>query len=248
MRFLKYFRAQKTTFSHPLAPEEPFFAVGDIHGRHDLLLKIEARMRNKSPTSRRIFVGDYIDRGEESAAVLRTLQTIQASDPSVICLMGNHEHMLLQFLDAPALRGPAWMRHGGIQTLASYAIAPAATSARTEQWEDVRDKLRDAMGPTSEAWLRGLPTSWSTGNIAVVHAGADPALPLPIQPPQTLIWGHPAFETTLRQDNTWVVHGHTIVDEAVAEKGRIAVDTGAYATGRLTAAFIEPGSATFLVA
>ena len=108
------------------------------------------------------------------------------------------------------------------------------------------DPVKLAMGADMIAWLRDLPSMWKSGNVTVVHAGADPATPIARQGVKTLVWGHKNFDTKPRQDGVWVLHGHTIVDVATAQDGRIAVDTGAYATGRLTAAYITDGDAAFL--
>lgn len=249
MRFLKRFRTPKATFSAALSPDEPFFAVGDLHGRADLLERLLPVMRERAPQARRVFLGDFVDRGEESAQVLTRLRTLQAEDPSVICLLGNHEDMMLKFLDDPAKTGGRWLRYGGLQTLASYRVKPVGESAPAEEWQVVADALRAAIGPELESWLRELPTHWVSGNVAAVHAGADPALPIQAQVPAHLTWGHPEFDTTPRTDGVWVVHGHTIVDAPATEMGRISIDTGAYATGRLTAALIAPGQPPeFLVA
>lgn len=248
MLFLKRFRAPKPTFSSRLAPDEPFFAIGDIHGRDDLLSRLLDRMAEIAPDIRLVFVGDYVDRGEESPNVLRRLQALQVNNPQTVCLIGNHEQMLLQFLDSPARTGPRWLRYGGLQTMAGYAVAPVAETASEAKWNDARDRLRSALGPHTEEWLRNLPTLWQSGNVAVLHAGADPAQPLADQDDNTLIWGHPDFDTKLRSDGQWVVHGHTIVDEASPKAGRISIDTGAYATGRLTAALIRSGSVKFFTA
>ncbi|KAA2311718.1 serine/threonine protein phosphatase [Pseudooceanicola sediminis] len=259
MRFLTRFRAPKPTFSSPLAPGEPFFAIGDIHGCDHLMPGLLERIdeiyarqqdqheaRNGAPWSARlVFVGDYVDRGDQSAAVLHRLQALQRDHPSTLCLMGNHEQMLLQFLDTPGESGPRWMRYGGLQTMASFGVAPPAATAPADKWEEARDRFRTALGAPTEAWLRALPLIWQTGNVIVVHAGADPARPPAKQSEATLLWGHSDFTSTPRTDGLWVVHGHTIVEQPRPEMGRLPVDTGAYATGRLTAALISPGKVEF---
>lgn len=246
MRISRLFRAPKHTFSAPLAPEVPFYAMGDLHGRDDLLQTLLDRLYAiADPEARLVCVGDYIDRGEESAQVLRRLYALQADagEDVMICLCGNHEQMMLNFLDDPAGSGPRWMRYGGLQTLASFRIQAVPATAPEAQWRDARDRLRDAMGTALERWLRALPMVWQTGNVAVVHAAADPALPIAEQASQTLLWGHPDFEDQPRQDSVWVVHGHTIVDAVTPREGRLCVDTGAYATGRLSAALLRPDGA-----
>lgn len=233
-------------FNTPLAPDVPFWAIGDIHGCYPALSDIINQIIDFGHSDAiLVCVGDYVDRGEHSSDVLTFLYTLQQhAQDTVICLKGNHEQMLLRFLRDPEINGPSWLRHGGLQTLASYHLAlPVRTDP---DWQDLRDKLRAAMGPDIENWLQTLPSSWETGNVLVTHAGADPALPLEDQDPATYLWGHPDFETHMRQDGVWVLHGHTIVDTARAEGGRIAVDTGAYATGRLSAALVEQDSVRFI--
>lgn len=222
----------------PIAPDTPFQAVGDIHGRADLL---ERLLEKLDPALQTVFVGDYVDRGEESAQVLTRLK-----DSDAICLKGNHEQMMLDFLDAPERRGPLWLHNGGLQTLASFGVGLAESTP--EALGQARDALHEAMGKELRDWLRALPLDWQTGNVAVVHAGADPALPIDDQAPDTLIWGHPEFDSVQRADGIWVVHGHTIVGGPSAEDGRVSIDTGAFATGRLTAATVTAGDVSFLTA
>ncbi|SDF50536.1 serine/threonine protein phosphatase 1 [Salipiger thiooxidans] len=231
-----------------MRPEEAFFAVGDIHGCDALLGRLLSKLEELAhPTAKLVMVGDYIDRGEQSADVLRRLRRMQAdAGPNLmICLRGNHDQMLLDFLEDPQSFGMRWFRHGGLQTLASYGLPGVAATASDSAWSDARDRLRDRMEDGLEDWLRGLPTSWQTGNVFVCHAGADPARPIDAQRSRSLIWGHPDFDTVPRTDGIWVVHGHTITERARPKDGRIPVDTGAYATGRLTAALLETGKVQF---
>ena len=222
----------------PLAPVAPFYAIGDIHGRADLLYRLLDRLDPALPV---LCVGDYVDRGEHSAEVLRFLR----DTPAITCLKGNHEVMLLAFLDAPET-GANWLRNGGLQTLASFAIAGLSESSKGAPLVQARTALRAAMGEELIDWLRNLPLCWQSGNVAVVHAGADPATPIATQREDFLLWGHPDFTRTPRADGVWVVHGHTIVDTPSASDGRIAIDTGAFATNRLTAARIAAGEVSFI--
>jgi len=219
------------------APQNPFIALGDIHGRADLLKTfLEA-----APTLPIVCVGDYVDRGDNSADVLRQLM----DRPDIICLSGNHEEMMLRFVDAPVQHGTRWLRYSGLQTLASFEIAGISETSSGDALTKARDQLVHAMGASMLTWLRQRPTYWQSGNVAVTHAGADPNLPLADQPTQALHWGHRDFETTQRRDGVWVVHGHTIVDAPYEKNGRIAIDTGAYATGRLTAVLVEDAEVHF---
>ncbi|NVK20595.1 MAG: serine/threonine protein phosphatase [Methylocystaceae bacterium] len=231
-------------FDAPLRPSVPFFAVGDVHGCDPLLEKLLSRLEGVAhPEARLVMVGDYVDRGDFSADVLRRLHRLQTeAEPGLmICLRGNHDQMLIDFLDDPKQTGSRWFRHGGLQTLASYGLAGVPQTAAEAQWIEVRDRLREAMGPEIEAWLRALPLSWQSGNVLVTHAGADPARPPGDQSEHDLLWGHPDFETVPRRDGIWVLHGHTITESTRPRDGRIPVDTGAYATGRLTAVLVETG-------
>lgn len=254
MSFLKRFLSSKgkpaaRPFTAPLAPDAPFYVVGDIHGRMDLFERLLAQIEAEdgSASCPLVLVGDYIDRGEQSADVLRrVLDLDQSSTREVVCLIGNHEDMLLKFLDDPVERGARWLRYGGLQTLSSFGVGAITDKSSAGAMEQARNALEDAMGAALIDWLRALRTHWQSGNVAVVHAGADPRLPIGDQNPRVLKWGHSDFRHVTREDGTWVVHGHTIVDQAEAKNGRISTDTGAFATGRLTAAHIAPDNLRFL--
>jgi serine/threonine protein phosphatase 1 len=225
------------------APGMPLFVIGDVHGCAEELV----RLMSKQPTgSQLVFVGDLIDRGPESAKVLQIVK--HACDRGAVCILGNHEAMMLDFLDRPTERGGRWVRFGGLQTLASLNIGGFSERADEATLLQGRDKLSECLGDNMINWLRNLPTKWSSGNINIVHAGADPSLPIPDQEKRVLIWGHPDFTQTNRNDGQWVVFGHTIYETAFVENGRIAIDTGAYATGLLTAAHIVENNVSFISA
>ena len=127
--------AKESTFSAPLAPEKTFYAIGDIHGCDTLLTELLRRLESqKEAGSPVIFLGDYVDRGPDSAAVLSRLHKLsrEASYP-VICLMGNHEKMLLEFIDDPVGEGLRWLRHGGIETLESYGLTGVTVKSDMEE-------------------------------------------------------------------------------------------------------------------
>jgi serine/threonine protein phosphatase 1 len=231
----------------PLHVDSPLLAVGDVHGRIDLLDRIITRATAETPDATLVFVGDYIDRGEDSAAVLTRLVDISTS-PHVVCLLGNHEDMLLDFLDDPEGKGSFWIRHGGLQTLASFGVGGLSVNSRGLDLARARDELVVRMGQTMIGWLRARPLWWQSGSVAVVHAAADPAQPLAEQARRNLLWGHRDFQKVPRKDGLWIVHGHTIVTEAHSAGGRIAIDTGAYATGQLTGAAISGSTLRFLTA
>ncbi|MEL7092099.1 MAG: metallophosphoesterase [Pseudomonadota bacterium] len=239
--------AASTPFPQP-APEVPLCVIGDVHGRSDLLGQLGAQLEQAWDLSAQgyqiVFVGDYIDRGDDSRRVLEWLfeacQQGQGVDRPVT-LMGNHEEMLLDFLDAPRSAGRRWLQYGGLQTLASFGVGGITQTARGDALAEAAASLSAAMPEGMEDWLRAMPRQWSTGNVHVVHAAADPRLPMTAQPPEVLIWGLSDFATHPRGDGQWVVHGHTITQTPGPDaQGRIPIDTGAYYSGQLTAVGITP--------
>lgn len=252
------FPVKKTTqavapFEAPLDPDMPFYAIGDVHGcitpLQTLLNKIDDdRQTNGRETAPLVLVGDFVDRGPDSAAVLEHIKTLLETAPyQVICLMGNHEKMMLDFLDDPAERGPRWLRFGGVQVLASYGIGGGVNeNSNLDDMLEACEALEHALPKGMEAWLRNLPLFWENGNIRCVHAGMSPKRDPNRQEPRVMLWGHQDFLTTPREDGIWVVHGHTIVKQATTEGGRIAIDTGAHKSGALTAAVITKGHCRFL--
>ena len=227
----------------PLRPARPLVVIGDVHGCLPLLERLLARAGTGHPEADLVLVGDLIDRGEQSAGVLR-LAFERRRDLTV--LLGNHEEMLLHFLDAPETQAVRWFRNGGLQTMASFGIGPIGAAPDPDLCRSLRDRLRAALGEEIEAWLRSLPRLWQSGNVVVTHAGADPWLPITQQSAQALTWGAAEFGHRRRTDGIWVVHGHVIVEAGRCGDGVISVDTGAFASGRLTAALISEGQCDFL--
>ncbi|WP_264212279.1 metallophosphoesterase [Leisingera thetidis] len=226
------------SFADP-APQTPLCVIGDVHGCLPLLEKMLAQV----PQDHRIVLaGDYIDRGEQSAGVLHCL----SARKDLTCLMGNHEDMLLRFLQHPGREGGRWIRNGGLQTLASFGIRGVRPQMARDELCACRDQLQEAMGEELMAWVAGLETSVLSGTVLAVHAAADPGAAPDQQAGDTLMWGHPEFLRTPRRDGIWVVHGHTIVDRAASGHGRISIDTGAYATGILSAVCLDGGAPRFI--
>ncbi len=239
-------KGKATRIEDPPRPDEKIAVIGDIHGRFDLLERMLGMLRAEAPDARIITVGDHVDRGPQSREVLEKLRGLEGA----VSLMGNHEAMMLGFLDDPLGEGGRWLRNGGRETLASFGIAlddapdaPALQAAAQE--------LRRSLGPEGLRWLERRPLSWRSGNVFVCHAGPDPARPLMPhdEDPEALLWGHPRFLRERRRDGIWIVHGHWIVDRAQAMGRRIPTDTGAWRTGRLSAALLSPdGALRFLAA
>lgn len=228
----------------PPRPDEPLVVIGDIHGRADLLERLLARLDKEHADARKVFVGDYVDRGPNSRNVLDRLQNL----PEAICLRGNHEEMMLGFVDNPAIHADRWFRNGGRETLESYEIVlESEPTAGAIQAASAR--LADTLTIHTLDWLRALPLYWRSGNVVVAHAGPSPTEPLETQPDRVFTWGDNQFLRRGRTDGVWVAHGHWAVDRPFYGKGRISVDTGAWFTGKLTAARIEPeGKVHFVTA
>ena len=230
-----------------LLPDAPFFAIGDIHGSTPLVAKILEQIDASGQTNCPVvFLGDYVDRGDDTAGTLEQLRALsQDCTRPYIFLRGNHEQMLLDFLDAPAITGPFWLSSGGRHTLASYGLSVPYSGIVPKELEVLRDKLRLKMGPNLEDWLRSLPLSWQTGNVFLSHAGTDSTRDLDEQTNEALLWGHADAPFVARRDGMWTVQGHIIVDKPTVVAGRMFIDTGAYATGQLTAAQFDTDEVHF---
>lgn len=234
----------------PPAPERLTHVVGDIHGcaapLDALLARIEADRGDADADL--VFVGDYVDRGPDSAAVLDRLIALSGARPGrVHCLLGNHDRMLLDFLDAPD-RGRRWLDLGGAATLASFGIGHVSAPSAAERLERMAAALRAALGPDREAWLRARPLWWRSGTLVAVHALTGPDRAMEDQDEATLLWARPGRDLRPRTDGAWVVHGHTILPEPRSLAGHVGIDTGAFRGGPLTAAVFDGGPVRFLSA
>ncbi len=229
------------------------YAVGDIHGRADLLAdmlsELEARLRDDlaagaSPVV--IFLGDYVDRGPDSRGVLDLLLARRLVGAKVHYLRGNHEQSMLAFIDEP-LSNKAWLLQGGAETLLSYGVQPPSPlNATDSDWIGVAQLLRARLPDEHYAFLAGLERYVALGGYAFVHAGVDASKSLENQTDAALYWSRKQFLASKRRFSHRVVHGHTPVDQPYADARRVAVDTGAYASGRLTAARFEGDAVSFL--
>lgn len=228
------------------------YAVGDVHGRADLLDRLidrigeDASLCNEN-TPRVVFLGDYIDRGEQSAQVLQALSRLATvSSWDLIFLRGNHEVMLTEFLSVPETAAARWFRNGGLETLLSFGVGGVTqTSVGGKEVLAARQALAEKIAPMAD-WLSKLVPMYQVGNVVFTHAGLNPALPLEAHDENMLYWGGNGIPESKRIDELWVVHGHYILSAARIFQQHIAVDTGAYYSGRLTAARLAPGSVQFL--
>jgi len=199
------------------------YAIGDIHGSLRKLRALLARCQRHAQgrSASFVFLGDYIDRGPESAGVVRDLIALQARlRDQVIALKGNHEAFALDVIDA-ATPAEHWLSQGGTQTLRSYGVADAGALPR----EHVD-------------WLRALPLSYDDGRRFFVHAGVDPNRALDAQDEHDMLWIREPFLSDRRDHGRLIVHGHTPLESGVPDLrgNRLNLDTGAVFGGPLTAA------------
>ena len=217
------------------------YAVGDVHGRSDLLERLLAAIDadcKQRPIARPItvFVGDYIDRGPDSRNVLDLLLQWQQAHEAIF-LRGNHETFLPRFLSDPGSLDE-WRQYGGLETLLSYGLKPSINPDRDEQIR-LATELADILPREHLDFLQSLELSFSCGDFLFVHAGVRPCVPIHEQTEDDLLWIRDDFLTWEKPFERFVVHGHTPVSEPDLRPNRINIDTGAYATGRLTCVVIE---------
>jgi serine/threonine protein phosphatase 1 len=227
------------------------YAVGDVHGRLDLLAGLHGLIAADAAAagaSRKVIVylGDYVDRGPDSRGVIELLMQRPLPGFEHVHLLGNHEDYLLQFLANAAL-GPNWCSYGGRETLISYGVRPPLPfAARDADFEIARRALADKIPPTHVAFLRNLKLTHAEGDYFFVHAGVKPGVALAEQQSEDLLWIRDEFLECRDDFGACVVHGHTIVAAPEERHNRIGIDTGAFATGRLTALVLEGTERRFL--
>jgi serine/threonine protein phosphatase 1 len=200
------------------------YAIGDVHGCLDKLVRILARCREHGGDRPRrlVFVGDYLDRGPDSRGVLETLMNLQRKEPTVICLRGNHEAMMLAAAETDD--DDMWLFNGGGRTLRSYGITRALD-----------------MPPAHLDWVAALPLAFDDGRRLFVHAGVNPRIALDRQAEEDLLWIREPFLSSRSDYGRFIVHGHTPLATGLPDlrANRLNIDTGAVFGGPLTAAVFE---------
>lgn len=233
---------QSRTIPAAVPADTRVYAIGDIHGRADLLAEVIGHIdddlrRRPINYAVEVYLGDYIDRGPDSKGVLDQL-AVRLVRQHAICLRGNHEAILERFLrdDAEAIHH--WMQIGALHTLASYGVVPRTPSG-TMTPSDLRRSLLDAFPRTHELFLQCLHNSFLFGDFLFVHAGIRPGISIEKQDPEDLFWIRDEFLNSTQDHGKLVVHGHTPVDHPDIRANRINIDTGAWRTGTLTCIAIE---------
>ncbi|MEO1065968.1 MAG: metallophosphoesterase [Pseudomonadota bacterium] len=256
--------------SHPAAIREGvrIYAIGDIHGRFDLLGKMLAaidadRANGQHHHSLEVYIGDYVDRGPHSANVIAELmarrESAKSAEQSLVFLRGNHEQACTDFLDRK-LSLAGWLSYGGDATFESYrqscsqrlgegerAIVDEMDTIGRHEEEKVRWALDALTPPSHHIFLRALPFFFVFDDYFFCHAGVDPTIPLERQPKTALMTIREPFLSTQHMLSKRIVHGHTPVSEVEIRANRINVDSGAFSSGVLSAVVLE-GQGTRILA
>jgi serine/threonine protein phosphatase 1 len=229
------------------------YAIGDIHGMagllDDLLHKIIDDMSMLGRKAVIIFLGDMIDRGPESKRTLEVVHQLIESNSqalSVHALLGNHEKMLFEFIDKPEKAGSQWLRHGGDATLKSFGVHPPQQEPNAKHLRYLRDELVGRLPPEHLHWLKTLPKQFTIGDYFFCHASINARKTLQQQSDEDLLWSRRFPGDGDGPMEKILVHGHLPVQEPLIAKYHINVDTGAYATGCLTAVKLINNQRRFL--
>ena len=225
------------------------YAIGDIHGRADLLdwmlgdIERDIAGRPEAETFV-VFLGDLIDRGPNSREVVERLRQLTSERFRPVFLLGNHEEVLLRLLDGEPGLLTNWMRFGGAECAQSYGLDPRQLVRMPD--EQAIAAVRKAIPASHVEFLKSFIDTFRFGDYLFVHAGIRPGIELAGQSQRDLRWIRAAFLNSEADHGFMVVHGHTIDDDVVERANRIGIDTGAYATGVLTAIGLEDGERWYL--
>ncbi len=216
------------------------YAIGDIHGRADLLDDLARQIENDVKSAPKnimaVFLGDYIDRGPQSAAVLDRLCRGAFPTPFV-ALRGNHEQTMLDAFDNDSVFEP-WRQFGGLETLVSYRV-DVSQLMRGQGHEAARLQMAEKTPAAHREFLNSMPLTHELGDYFFCHAGVRPGVPLARQSAADLLWIRDEFLASPAFHGKVVVHGHTPVSAPDIRPNRINIDTGAYATGVLSCLVLE---------
>ena len=227
-------------------PSEPplVYAIGDVHGRLDLLLRLEETIlrdrAKRSEPALLVMLGDLVDRGPASAQVIDHVLSPAPSGIERICLRGNHEAMMQEFIADPRPNA-MWLGQGGRETLLSYGVPPAALDRPTRR--DLASLVHAYIPADHIEFLHSMPVLLQTPGHVYVHAGIDASMSIDDQPTDILLWYRDNFVETYAELGKCVVHGHSVTPRPLVTAFRIAIDTGACETGTLSAVAITPAGA-----
>ena len=248
---IAYHQRDDNSFSAPRLPiDAPVYAIGDIHGRADLLKAllevVKTDCQNSTERPHLVFLGDYIDRGFQSYDVFETLIELGHDETyETVFLKGNHEQAMMRFLKDHSI-GPDWAAFGGRETLISYNISPPKAIGVVEEWIPIQAQLVRTIPQEHVDFLEKLVLSHKIGPYGFVHAGVKPGVPYDQQSDEDRMWIRDEFLNAPDKEDLYIVHGHSPVNAPYWDHRRVNVDTGAYFTGRLTAVKILKDNMSFL--
>lgn len=225
------------------------YAVGDVHGRLDLLEMLLAEIQSDivsrgDARNLVVFLGDLIDRGSQSAQVVERLRTWRPENAETIFLCGNHEEVLMRILAGERRLLADWLKYGGAECLASYNLPAESLAGKSE--EDALALIKDAIPAEHEQFISTFSDTLRFGDYLFVHAGIRPGVKIRDQTQADLRWIRQPFLEDATDHGLTIVHGHTISETVDERPNRIGLDTGAYRTGVLTAMAVEGTSRWFL--
>lgn len=248
--FFKFAR-KKSHIIQPVLQGRRVYAIGDVHGRVDQLTALLNLIRHDSETGVRppqidvVMLGDYIDRGRDSAAVLELIKSLQLPGMMLTVLRGNHEQVLLDLVARPRQQQlEQWLTYGGLETLASYGLSSQLLYSNDS--DAILAAMEQAIPQSHLDLLGRLPLTLRIGDYFFTHAGVRPGRPLDTQDARDLLWIREPFLSSATDFGAVVVHGHSISRTVESHPNRIGIDTGAYATGILTAVVLEEDQRRFL--
>ena len=221
-----------------------YYAIGDIHGRADLLgqllLKIKQDIADHKPQkSVLICLGDYVDRGDQSFEVIDLLNGKDLPADRQVFLKGNHDHWMETFMVLPEV-GKDWLTHGGMATLTSYKVRLATDLPADDALSKASQDLSAALPAPHRIFLSNLtPYLLTDDGFLFVHAGIEPGVPIENQHEHNLMWIRDAFLDDHRDHGFCIIHGHTPVPKPQIRSNRIAIDTQAWRSGHLTCAVLQ---------
>jgi serine/threonine protein phosphatase 1 len=226
------------------------YAVGDIHGRLDLLKEMNQKIiddMKKNPCARKVvvYLGDYIDRGRESKGVISELISNPIAGAEIIHLRGNHEQTMIDYFGDKELAA-SWFLWGGAATVRDYGVGEWDKHGRRLNLTEVHEQFVNAVPDDHKEFIRALPYTHEEGDYVFVHAGFRPHLPMDEQNSHDMMTIRDTFIKSAYDFGKMVVFGHTVQEEVFKAPGRLGIDTGAYATGVLTAVVLCGSEQRFL--
>lgn len=238
------FKKSEPPYQEPeVVPNQRLYCIGDIHGRYDLLQHLHTFISDDTDGYQGdvtiIYMGDYIDRGPASKDVIDCLLSNTFPTFKSVFLMGNHEQVLLEFLNAPNTpRASGWFSFGGLSTLASYGVQIIGIP-HSGQLKGIQKEFQRNLPESHLEFYQQLKPFYETEGYYFAHAGVRPKVKLSRQRPEDLLWIREDFLESTVFHGKVVVHGHSVSAEPVVRDNRIGIDTGAYGSDVLTCLVLE---------